>query len=609
MPNDYAENGTKPGAGYSCLFLNTYYKDFVDYHYGRHPELKFQSYEIQKNALIATCFGDSDHYSHGLRDTGWYADDLIINIVPLQDAWRRQYGLPEDAVVVVEQVRSVQPDVVYIQDMHHVSREKLVEIRRHTRLVVGQIASPLTDKIPFDLYDLVISCVPHFVEDFRRAGITAYYQPLAFDPRILDQIGNPAFSTRTIRASFLGGITYSHTSSYIMLEMLAQTVKMQFWGYGVAALPDASYIRQCHHGEAWGTRMFKLLGTSRITVNRHIDIARNYACNMRMYEATGCGALLITDYKDNLNDLFEIGKEVVAYNSARECVDLVNYYLAHPAEAEKIAQAGQARTLRDHTYERRMRYLAEILERHLRYRQEQECYDQLNTAAISCGHTEIAAGDITTEMCNAWQDVALPARQRALVQKSLAAMYRGEDMGAYRVLAELLKPHVSDNSTLLELGCSSGYVFEILEYFLNKQLDFTGVDYSRAMIAMAKDYYPRANFFVADGANLFFADRQFQVVISSCVLLHVPNWREHVFETVRVADKFVVASRTPVRRENMTSYMKKYAYGVETVELAFYEDEFVREFLLNGLELVDAVQYDGDIASDLYQVTYLFKRQ
>ncbi len=67
-----------------------------------------------------------------------------------------------------------------------------------------------------------------------------------------------------------------------------------------------------------------------ITINRHIDVAENYANNMRLFEATGCGALLITDYKDNLNELFEIGEEIVAYRSPEEAAALIKYYLSNP---------------------------------------------------------------------------------------------------------------------------------------------------------------------------------------------------------------------------------------------------------------------------------------
>ena len=88
----------------------------------------------------------------------------------------------------------------------------------------------------------------------------------------------------------------------------------------------------------------------------------------------------------------------------------------------------------------------------------------------------------------------------------------------------------------------------------------------------------------------------------------MPNWRQHIFETVRVANKYVVVSRMPISRNNPTQYMKKYAYGIETVELLFNEAEILREFFLYGLELIDAIQYHSNPTEDEYLVTYLFRR-
>ena len=75
--------------------------------------------------------------------------------------------------------------------------------------------------------------------------------------------------------------------------------------------------------------------------------------------------MLLTDRKDNLQELFDIGKEIVVYSSKEEAAELVSYYLAHQEEAERIAKAGQARTLREHTYAQRMQELVPILNRHL----------------------------------------------------------------------------------------------------------------------------------------------------------------------------------------------------------------------------------------------------
>ena len=41
-----------------------------------------------------------------------------------------------------------------------------------------------------------------------------------------------------------------------------------------------SNLRLCWQGEAWAEDMYSLLATSKITINRHIDIAERYANNM-----------------------------------------------------------------------------------------------------------------------------------------------------------------------------------------------------------------------------------------------------------------------------------------------------------------------------------------
>jgi predicted SAM-dependent methyltransferase len=125
---------------------------------------------------------------------------------------------------------------------------------------------------------------------------------------------------------------------------------------------------------------------------------------------------------------------------------------------------------------------------------------------------------------------------------------------------------------------------------------------------MAKDYYPAAAFYAADGEDLPFRNKQFFVAISSCILLHIPNYREHIRETVRVAKRYVVAHRTPICRKRTTQYLKKFAYGVETVELIFNEKEIVSEFVSNGLKLLTYYEYDSNPNQDHFEATYIFEK-
>ena len=82
---------------------------------------------------------------------------------------------------------------------------------------------------------------------------------------------------------------------------------------------------------------------------------------MRLFETTGVGACLITDWKENLADLFEPDAEVLTYRTAAECAEKVKYILEHENERRSIAEAGQVRTLREHTFENRAREIDKII--------------------------------------------------------------------------------------------------------------------------------------------------------------------------------------------------------------------------------------------------------
>jgi len=370
------------------LIADTYYTAFLTATYTEAPTLLSRSYKDQLAALLDCSFGTADFYSRNLKKLGVEAVDLIANCLPLQSTWANEHGvtvstafykvperayrlpffgpllaqLPKLLDVAVAQVKEQHPDVLYCQDLHLFPPKVLADLKKHTGLIVGQIASPLPVDEFLKGYDLILTSFPHFVPRLQAKGVASEYFRIGFDTSILDKIQSPS---PDIDVSFVGGISRLHGQAVPTLEYLAKNTPMQFFGYGANTLDHDSPILPRHHGEAWGLQMYRTLARSKITLNRHIDVAENNANNMRLFEATGVGSLLITDRKDNLHELFEIGKEVVAYSSKEEAAELINYYIAHPVEAKAIAQAGQQRTLSEHTYGQRMQELLSVLERHL----------------------------------------------------------------------------------------------------------------------------------------------------------------------------------------------------------------------------------------------------
>lgn len=56
---------------------------------------------------------------------------------------------------------------------------------------------------------------------------------------------------------------------------------------------------------------------------------------------------------EELEEFYEIGKEIVCYTGPEDLAEKIKYYLAHETERETIRKAGYDRCLRDHTWQKR----------------------------------------------------------------------------------------------------------------------------------------------------------------------------------------------------------------------------------------------------------------
>jgi spore maturation protein CgeB len=367
------------------VIVDTCYAAFLASHYEANPGLAGATYERQHRALLDRSFGTTDAYSRNLRELGHEATELISNCRPLQLSWAEEHSisLPVAAKlrparlnwgtlrrILDAQIEELDPDVVYVQDVTHV--ERLRPSVLDGRLLVAQVGSQLPSLDILRRYDLVTTLVPPLVDRLHALDIDAEYLGAAFDEAVLSRLQAAGVTAapgagRQHPVSFVGTIHSDrvHNGGVELLERLASEVDLEIWGPVGAKLPPSSPIRSRHRGRAWGIDMYRVLAESRIAVNRHGDFAGGHAANMRMFEATGVGALLVTESAANLPDFFEPGREVVAYDGVDDLVEKIRYFLEHDEERRRIAAAGQRRTLTEHTYGHRISELARMLESRL----------------------------------------------------------------------------------------------------------------------------------------------------------------------------------------------------------------------------------------------------
>ncbi|WP_153111302.1 CgeB family protein [Propionivibrio limicola] len=118
-----------------------------------------------------------------------------------------------------------------------------------------------------------------------------------------------------------------------------------------------------HDTPVWGKELHSLLGQSRIVLNitRTDFYGAETGVNLRIFEAVAAGCFLLTDYCEELEELFEIGHEIEVFRSASELADKVHYYLTHEDKRQAIARQGHERFMREHTWTARARELCSHL--------------------------------------------------------------------------------------------------------------------------------------------------------------------------------------------------------------------------------------------------------
>ena len=178
--------------------------------------------------------------------------------------------------------------------------------------------------------------VDHFRETVKHDQV--YWLPLAAAPDVHRQIDRP----RTFDVGFVGNLALAHqkTARARRLRLLAQHFTTN------------DFYRQYTPAEVGET-----YSQSKIVFNTSIagDVT------MRVFEGTACGALMLTDSAANgLGQLFEIDQELVVYQDDADLLDKITYYLAHADERDRIARAGQQRTLQQHLYTQRVQRIVEI---------------------------------------------------------------------------------------------------------------------------------------------------------------------------------------------------------------------------------------------------------
>ena len=361
------------------FIINTDYYS-IDQFFLSNPNIRNWKYKKQYDVRMNSLIGTADFYSSNLKKIGHDAWDVIANLEPLQNQWAKENGIKLKYYewnltykkgfipwikkkkkqlmfeILRSQIKAFKPDIIYSMAIETIDSSFLESVKGSYRIAIGQHAASLNHN-DISRYDLILSSLPNQIEYFKGLGLNSKYLKLGFEPRILDLIKK---DKKKYDLTFIGGFGKHFIKSNALIEKLLRKFDFNIWGYSEESNTSA-VINENLNGVLYGKEMYQVLAQSKIIFNRHADFAENYANNMRLYQGTGIGSLLITDSKENLSDVFKIDKEVVDYSSINECVEKIDYYLSHEKERELIAKNGQKRCIEEHSWHNRMEELNQIV--------------------------------------------------------------------------------------------------------------------------------------------------------------------------------------------------------------------------------------------------------
>jgi glycosyltransferase involved in cell wall biosynthesis len=236
--------------------------------------------------------------------------------------------LPEEKNKVFE----IKPDFVLAIDY---STHYIFDIDYHPKAIwlIDTHLTLLFDKIMAKSFDIVFVAQKEDFEKFSKEFKYVYWLPLAGD---LEYHGKKNFE-KVYDIGFVGNIGAGIRKKFLL------KIKNKY---------SNSFI-----GIAECAKIGEIYSQCKIVFNYSIknDI------NMRVFEALLSGSMLITNkIKNNgFEELFEIGKDLVVFENWNDLERKINYYLINEEEREKIALNGYIKAVQFHTYENRVEFMLE----------------------------------------------------------------------------------------------------------------------------------------------------------------------------------------------------------------------------------------------------------
>jgi hypothetical protein len=353
------------------LQLNTFYPAYLADFYAARPALADAPYRTHIDALLDDGFSGPHMMTREMAKRGWETMQIVANAAPAARAWLGENALSfseplNGALVAAMQIEMFRPDAIYIVDACTFDSRFLHNVPTKPPLVVGWRGFPIepaTDWRNFDLiltsFDAIAAEAPKFGARDVKRHYPGFPEAAALEP--VDKV----YDCDVI---FCGSVTRHHRTRITLLEAIFRASRGFDGGKEFdfrLHMPDASAlpfdVQAINRASLWGHTMLRAFGRARIVINIDVDAFSAQPPNMRLIEATGAGAFLLTPHHPELDRFFTPGAEIETFRDQAELIAKIRHYLADDASRRTIAARGQERCLRAHRLDQTAAHFHDML--------------------------------------------------------------------------------------------------------------------------------------------------------------------------------------------------------------------------------------------------------
>lgn len=206
-------------------------------------------------------------------------------------------------------------------------------------------------------YDAIFFKEP-FLTDRLRAmlGLPVYYLPQACNPRW----HRPVAQAGTEPYLVIAGNMYP-SRVRLLDRLIAKGIPLRLYGSGFPRWIGETACRAAHTGRYVAREDKARIFRSAAGVLNTMNLAEVSGVNARLFEAAGCGAAVLTDFRSTVPELFAVGKEVLVFHDFDDLVEQATRLLSERDLTARLGDAATQRAHRDHTYDLRLTTILEKL--------------------------------------------------------------------------------------------------------------------------------------------------------------------------------------------------------------------------------------------------------